>query len=30
VLSDKEMTLLKTVRNHLLVAMEKRGLTQPR
>jgi HD-like signal output (HDOD) protein len=30
VLSDKEMALLKTVRNHLLVAMEKRGLTQPR
>lgn len=30
VLNDKEMALLKTVRNHLLVAMEKRGLTQPR
>ncbi|HRK38682.1 MAG TPA: HDOD domain-containing protein [Burkholderiaceae bacterium] len=30
VLSDKEMALLKTVRNHLLVAMEQRGLTQPR
>lgn len=26
VLSEKEMTLLKTVRNHLLLAMEKRGL----
>ena len=28
VLSEKEMTLLKTVRNHLLVAMDKRGLTK--
>jgi HD-like signal output (HDOD) protein len=28
VLSEKEMSLLKTVRNHLLVAMEKRGLTK--
>lgn len=28
VLSDKEMALLKTVRNHLLVAMDKRGLTR--
>lgn len=26
VLSEKEMALLKTVRNHLLVAMEKRGM----
>lgn len=29
VLNEKEMTLLKTVRNHLLVAMDKRGMIQP-